>query len=91
MIHDLKVKCKKTFFDRNNADVVFEEGMWYDAGIIKDGVYQGHYDICRYPFSDETYFFVETIDGFKQKFEFDEYFYTVDELREIEINKILDI
>ena len=75
--HDLKVKCKKTFFDRNNRDVVFEEGVWYD--------------VCRYPFSDETYFFVETIEGFKQKFEFEEYFYTVAELREIEINKILDI
>lgn len=88
-----RYKCKKTYCNNHNhvtlrtISIVFQEGGWYEGSKrieLSDNdndrtVY--NIDINRRDNMSSTYTFSPQ--------DFEKYFYTVDELREIEINKII--
>tara|TARA_R110000772_G_scaffold55_3_gene306 strand:+ start:91 stop:303 length:213 start_codon:yes stop_codon:yes gene_type:complete len=69
----MRYLCKKTYYERNTFRITFIEGHWYE-GYVEDIQY-----------------FITDVNGEVWTFNdsFHEYFYTLDEHREMEINKIL--
>ena len=74
----MKVKCKKSYYDRVTFNIQFTAGRWYD---------------CEEDYNNDDGSYIITDDG-NQRWAFKDtifrYFHTVDELREIEIDKILE-
>jgi hypothetical protein len=76
----MKYKCKKTYFDENSLNAIFIKGEFYD----------GCYEWTTELFHIDTRIPNRTTKSFKT-YAFSEFFITIDEHRELEIDKILDI
>mgnify|MGYP003629992317 CR=1 FL=1 len=75
--------CKATYFD-GNGDITFEKGVWYKQDsepILMDFDDLYYYSII--PENNERPWFIVDSDKFNR------HFYSVDELRELEIDKVL--
>tara|TARA_R110000772_G_C12997384_1_gene407782 strand:- start:4 stop:237 length:234 start_codon:yes stop_codon:yes gene_type:complete len=74
----MKIKCKRTYYDMHSHGVVFKEGSWYDYYEINNTHFIKDDYGSELIFIDGSILCTST------------HFYTLDELREEEINKVLD-
>tara|TARA_R110000772_G_scaffold55_3_gene307 strand:+ start:304 stop:549 length:246 start_codon:yes stop_codon:yes gene_type:complete len=77
--------CKLTYFD-GNGDMIFEKDVWYKQDT--EPVLMDHDDLYYYsmiPENNERPWFIIDSNIFNR------HFYSVDEHREMEINKVLEL
>tara|TARA_R110000772_G_scaffold64185_1_gene143528 strand:- start:868 stop:1098 length:231 start_codon:yes stop_codon:yes gene_type:complete len=74
----MKYRCKKTY--TSYTDTIFEKDKWYEGKQIMDLSNVIYYQMIR---SESRYDMTFDVEGFNK------YFYSIDELREMEINKII--